>query len=60
MNSSKQLRIPKPQIQIKQSDWNLQLERCRLHAQNPMIKAFFLDQTLLESQQIGMPIQSQA
>ncbi|CAD8162072.1 unnamed protein product [Paramecium pentaurelia] len=60
MNSSNLLRIPKPQITLKQSEWNIQLERCRLNAQNPMSKCFFLNQTMLESQQMRMHIQSQA
>ncbi|CAK73036.1 unnamed protein product (macronuclear) [Paramecium tetraurelia] len=60
MNSSNLLRIPKPQITIKQSEWNKQLERCRLNAQNPMSKSFFMTQSMFESQQISLHIQSQA
>ncbi|CAD8080988.1 unnamed protein product [Paramecium sonneborni] len=60
MNSSNFLRIPKPQITIKQSEWNLQLERCRLNAQNPMSKSFYLNKSMFESQSMNLHIQSQA
>ncbi|CAD8087426.1 unnamed protein product [Paramecium sonneborni] len=60
MNSSNLLRKPKAQITIKQSEWNLQLEKCRLNAPNPMSKSFFSNQSMFESQQIIMQIQSQA